>query len=279
MIGEIATALVTVHECGFVYGDLKPENVLITATRHMKLADFGACRAFTAIAKVGLIDSRNALREMRSGDWKADLAAHPSLDLSLKDNDDSLVSPKNFEGTTLYLPPEAVGEGYSSVLSDAYALGMTTYFVSRGRLPQWADHSGTDSSRKVVLVAGSIPTDDFFKSTSSELANFITSLVNHEIDLRMSVQEAVMNAPWFVPVQDVRKLYLKQFNGSSHLVGAAESSTGSSKEPGDWEKRQLSKIWTAQPSNYDDFGSACNDDAWEEGSIPETDLERFTAFI
>ena len=52
-LGEATTALVTaeilsalshIHKCGFVFSDLKPENVLVMRDGHIKLCDFGATR-------------------------------------------------------------------------------------------------------------------------------------------------------------------------------------------------------------------------------------------
>jgi protein kinase A len=43
-VSEIAFALHTLHQSGFIYRDLKPENVLISASSHVKLVDFGFAR-------------------------------------------------------------------------------------------------------------------------------------------------------------------------------------------------------------------------------------------
>lgn len=40
--GELGNALRFVHEMGYVFGDVKPENVLITNDGHVKLCDFGS---------------------------------------------------------------------------------------------------------------------------------------------------------------------------------------------------------------------------------------------
>ena len=45
VLGEICAGLLAVHELGFSFNDLKPENILITQLGHVKLADFGGCRA------------------------------------------------------------------------------------------------------------------------------------------------------------------------------------------------------------------------------------------
>ena len=46
LTGEVMSALRHIHELGYVYGDLKPENVLVHKNGHVKLGDFGAARRF-----------------------------------------------------------------------------------------------------------------------------------------------------------------------------------------------------------------------------------------
>jgi serine/threonine protein kinase len=44
VIAEILTGLEHMHDKGVVYGDLKPENVLLDGKNHCKLSDFGSSR-------------------------------------------------------------------------------------------------------------------------------------------------------------------------------------------------------------------------------------------
>ena len=39
IVGEVVAAVSTLHELGFSYGDLKPENVLITEIGHIKVSN------------------------------------------------------------------------------------------------------------------------------------------------------------------------------------------------------------------------------------------------
>lgn len=49
-IGQLNQALAKVHQYGWIYLDLKPANVLVTAAGDVKLADFGTCRPQQAAA-------------------------------------------------------------------------------------------------------------------------------------------------------------------------------------------------------------------------------------
>uniref|UniRef100_A0AAY5KTA9 non-specific serine/threonine protein kinase n=1 Tax=Esox lucius TaxID=8010 RepID=A0AAY5KTA9_ESOLU len=51
-LAELVEAIHTVHLMGFVHRDVKPENVLIDRTGHIKLSDFGSAAKLTANKKV-----------------------------------------------------------------------------------------------------------------------------------------------------------------------------------------------------------------------------------
>lgn len=45
-ISEIILAIESVHSLGYIHRDIKPDNILIDATGHIKLADLGFCAGF-----------------------------------------------------------------------------------------------------------------------------------------------------------------------------------------------------------------------------------------
>ena len=77
ILGEIVAALLSLHAIGLSYNDLKPENILVTESGHVKVADFGACRAFTECARDALEGAMKALSggsALRNGDWRDEAA-------------------------------------------------------------------------------------------------------------------------------------------------------------------------------------------------------------
>ena len=43
-IAECVLAIESVHKMSYIHRDIKPDNILIDGTGHMKLSDFGLCK-------------------------------------------------------------------------------------------------------------------------------------------------------------------------------------------------------------------------------------------
>ncbi len=99
---QIADALGAAHERGVIHRDIKPQNVLVTASGNLKVTDFGIARAASAMT--------------------------------------STASGAIF-GTAGYISPEqALGEP-AGPASDLYSLGVILYEMLTGELPFAADNS------------------------------------------------------------------------------------------------------------------------------------------
>ena len=55
---EVVLALEAIHRMGFIHRDVKPDNMLLDARGHLKLADFGTCMKMAAD---GLVRSETAV--------------------------------------------------------------------------------------------------------------------------------------------------------------------------------------------------------------------------
>ncbi len=112
---EMAKALHHAHLRGIVHRDVKPQNMLVSATDHnqLLLSDFG-------IAK--LYDNRNEVTML--GTTGSELR-----------NDPSLTSIDQIVGTAEYMSPEQINGKPVDARTDVYALGVVLYQMLAGEVP------------------------------------------------------------------------------------------------------------------------------------------------
>jgi serine/threonine protein kinase len=136
-MGELLEGLDTVHRCGFVHRDVKPDNMVLDDRGHLKLLDFGLCKQYqvpaakedssalgiNAFAKAGL------MKETKDSSRRAQL--------------------KSIVGTPHYMAPE-VFQGNSGIEADLWSLGVITFECLAGHVPFHAgDLTGVDQIKKV----------------------------------------------------------------------------------------------------------------------------------
>ncbi len=92
IIRQICEALAVVHEKGIYHRDIKPDNILINDSLHVKVTDFGICHL-------------------------------PSSDLT---------KTSELMGSPKYMAPEYLQDGKQGKLMDIYALGVITYELLLG---------------------------------------------------------------------------------------------------------------------------------------------------
>ena len=105
---EIARGMQHLHSLSLLWGDCKPENVLVHASGHVKLTDFGCAREE---------------REVGEGEARV-------------------------EGTEEYLAPELRSGGRMSQASDLWAFGIVMYQMLEGKTPQWDPNDSNNTTDK-----------------------------------------------------------------------------------------------------------------------------------
>jgi len=304
ILGEVASAITTIHDLGFSYNDLKPENLIITEKCHIKVADFGACRPIRPDAIRILEESRNVLINLRNGDWRdvnIDKNNSPFADIDTNFSHEDL----RFEGTPAYLPPEVLLNqvtGFDTSV-DAWALGCLAYFCLSGRPPFYGDAQQVisqildEKKGKVTFLLDekNEDKDDDCLQMNQCACKFIDSLMCIDVANRLNFTNIlnedylvrgydstdICNMPDETVILEPNKLH---FQDSFLLPPLEVEGKTSSNESQEWARRQLSVIWAPMPSDCNSSLALGNDDMEDKNDnykfdiIIETNAEKVKHF-
>jgi serine/threonine protein kinase len=254
--------LCSIHDAGFVYGDLKPENIVITEPGHIKITDFGGCRPVTDAAKelIGTF-SKDILKNLRDGNWKAsapttrletDSFMEDGSDHSRKDDFDGEngLDDNRIEGTTAYLPPEVVLGGFPTIAADSWALGCVTYQCLSGRPPLLDSDDGATRNRIV-----SFDVDGMQSSSAQELLFSDKHAAGITMEARGMILALLDRDPLKRPTMhqlgEHEFFRGNVFRWHSQPAYPLDVGTVGPTPNAQWARRQFSSIWAPQPEAYD----------------------------
>ena len=243
---EMLTGLAYLHSLDVVYGDLKPENVLLDEAHHAKLADFGSVRI---VGKGG-------------GLWEEAHVCAGTGDASGK-----------IEGTAEYISPEvAAGTAPSSFASDAWAFGCVVFQLLAGHVPilGLGDDDETREEQGGSTVEGNrrklrhIVTfteglgadgwnDEFFGAKfPTEARALIRRLLSRSPAHRLDLGEGGGRGIWLGIQADM--FYAGVDFGNLPAQSPPDFSTGivSAEVASDrkWNRRKQSMMWSPMPDKY-----------------------------
>ena len=264
--GELVAALCAIHEIGFVYGDLKPENVVITSRNHAKLTDFGGCRPITEEARQRTRQS--LLRSLRDGDWRAMDDDREPVDATL----DEAPEDDRVEGTTMYLSPEVVSGAVPTLAADAWALGCVLFQLLTGKPPMWVDSEREEDLRARIVTFRCDDGEVEMAPLSPLSRGLVAAFLERDVGKRLSIAAAPTD-PFFNGV-DVFSLYRQPMGPEVQSGGDQQVPEGDAR----WQKRQYSKIWTAVPQAEEYESNFQSTPATGPSFIAETAVEQDVPF-
>eukprot|EP00573_Skeletonema_grethae_P001567 CAMPEP_0201689234 /NCGR_PEP_ID=MMETSP0578-20130828/2844_1 /ASSEMBLY_ACC=CAM_ASM_000663 /TAXON_ID=267565 /ORGANISM="Skeletonema grethea, Strain CCMP 1804" /LENGTH=571 /DNA_ID=CAMNT_0048173799 /DNA_START=305 /DNA_END=2020 /DNA_ORIENTATION=- len=253
VIGSVAAALWSIHERGFVFVDIKPENILITESGHIKLTDFGGCRPVTQEAQQLVKDSsKNLLQELRDGDWKQATPKQTEKYGSIEDVNTNIDGEDiRIEGTTAYLPPEVVIGGLPTFAADIWALGCVLFQCLSGRPPILEDTDDQTAQKIVSFHLGNGSSNVFAvcdeAAFNDSAKTLVQQMLHREVPARPDIFEVSQSA--FFDGIDIFNLHKKV----AHPLDVGSIAPVSDAK---WSRRQFSSIWAPQPHVYDIGGTS-----------------------
>jgi len=166
-MAELASAINSVHELKFVHRDLKPDNVLIANSGHIKLSDFGLAKSFKST-------NDDFISQYQKSGISASKSNKTSKRGKYKRNRKLMYSTV---GTPDYIAPEVFSQrGYEKSV-DWWSLGVILYECLVGYPPFYAEEP-LQTCKKIVNYKSSlkIPTE---ASLSADAQDIIFKLICH----------------------------------------------------------------------------------------------------
>jgi serine/threonine-protein kinase len=144
---ELADALAYAHEAGVVHGDVKPANVIVTATGRLKLLDLGVARVTRANDTKGTLTTEDPRGIVRGG-------------------------------TPAYMAPEQWFGATASERSDIYSLGVILFELLAGRRPFVGDDA---IALATVATQSTAPRlEEFRPGVPVALASLVSSMLSRD---------------------------------------------------------------------------------------------------
>lgn len=191
---QIAEGLQEAHCAGVFHGDIKPANIMLDASSHVRILDFG----------LATVAQRDQVAGGTEETWSTG----------------ALAEDDNVGGTIPYMSPEQLRGQRASVQSDIFSFGIVLYECLTGRLPFRGETS--IDVRHAILRTPHTPLHSLLPEISLELETLIDRCLAKSVEQRWASMEEVLDGLRNIatlPLQPEKSLAVVYFE---NLGGAKE---------------------------------------------------------
>lgn len=206
-VAELALAITSVHNLGYIHRDLKPDNILLDVDGHIKLTDLGLCKKVDVGPVLPIMDefsvnvnvdkAMSLQGSIDSSECATKLSINPAPGGKKPSHRDRALAYSTV-GTPDYIAPEVLlQKGYGKEC-DWWSLGVIMYECLSGYTPFYADEPVT-TCRKILRWKNFLEIPAHVKDViSRECQDFLLALLSDAPQrLGKNGFEEIRTHPWF----------------------------------------------------------------------------------